>query len=89
MDLWSDSNLMPLMAATAHWIEVKLENTPQGPQRRLVLRCDLVGFVCVPTRHTGEHLAGAFLYILDRLDITEKVRIFMIKLPFVFALYSI
>lgn len=55
------------MAITAHWIEAK-----QNPTS-LSLRADLIGFVNVPGRHTGEHLAFALLRTLDRIHITEKV----------------
>ena len=61
------------MAVTAHWIETKVKQTSQGPQYELKLRAELIGFHRVPGRHTREHLAYAFLYILDRLSITSKV----------------
>lgn len=73
--MWSDTNVTPFMAVTAHWIEPQIENTVNGPRRVLKLRADLVGFQRVPGHHTGEHLAHAFLHITDRLGITEKVRI--------------
>ena len=60
------------MAVTAHWIEPVFEETPTGQKCTLRLRANLVGFIRVPGRHTGEHLAHAFLYITDRLHITEK-----------------
>lgn len=73
-DLWSDPNLSPFMAVTAHWIEVSVvKQTPDGPQYSLKLRAELIGFHRVPGRHDGEHLAQAFLYILDRISITSKV----------------
>jgi hypothetical protein len=71
-DMWSDPNRTPFMAVTAHWIEPVFEETPTGRKRTLQLRADLVGFIRVPGRHTGEHLAHAFLYITDCLHITEK-----------------
>lgn len=52
MDLWSDPNLSPFMAVTAHWIEAKPISTPNGPQFELTLRADLIGFHQVPGRHT-------------------------------------
>ena len=58
------------MAVTAHWIEAVVE---KGSQKTLWLRSDLVGFHKLPGRHTGEHLAHCFLFITDRLKITEKV----------------
>ena len=55
------------MAVTAHWIEAT------GPQKNLRLWADLVGFHHIPGRHTGEHLAHCFLFVTNRLKITEKV----------------
>lgn len=72
-DLWSDSNLSPFMAVTAHWIETKEVSTLDGPQLELKLRSDLIGFHRVPGHHDGEHLAQSFLYIIDRLSLAKKV----------------
>jgi hypothetical protein len=69
MDCWSDPNLKPYMAVTAHWLESK---TIQG-QQKLNLRVDLVGFLLVPGSHTGERLAEEFLFIIDRLNLAKKV----------------
>ena len=41
---------------------------------KLTLRTDLVGFLRVPGHHDGEHLATAFLYIIDRICIASNVR---------------
>ena len=49
------------------------KKTRNGPQKILNMRADLVGFDHMPGNHTGKHLAHAFLFITDRLDITEKV----------------
>jgi len=76
MDMWSDPNLSPFMAVTAHWIEAKSVSTPNGQQYQLNLRSDLIGFHRVPGRHTGEHLAHAFIYVLDRIQIADKVHCF-------------
>jgi len=73
MDLWSDPNLSPFIAVTTHWIETKLKDMPDGPQYDLHLRADLIGFHQVPGSHNGEHLAQAFLYILNHISITSKV----------------
>jgi hypothetical protein len=78
MDMWSDPNLTPYMAVTAHWIEPTTENTPSGPQTKLNMRTDLVGFHRVPGRHTGHHLAHAFIKVLDRLNVTHKVCVVVI-----------
>lgn len=72
-DMWSDPNLTPFMAVTAHWIESITEETASGPRHTLKLRADLVGFNRVPGRHDGEHLAHAFLYVLERVGVTRKV----------------
>ena len=73
-DMWSDPNLRPFMAVTAHWIEAKTVMTAEGPVTNLVLRADLIAFHNLPGRHTGEHLGTALLHVLDRLKITGKVR---------------
>ncbi len=71
--MWSDPNLSPFMAVTAHWIESMSEDTPTGPKPAFRLRADLIGFYNVPGRHSGEQLAYKFLEITDRLKITNKV----------------
>jgi hypothetical protein len=71
--MWSDPNLTPYMAVTAHWIRAQTQNTPKGPKRTYTLQADLIGFLRVPGRHTGDHLAHAFIRIIDRLKIAEKV----------------
>ena len=72
-DMWSDPNLSAFMAVTSHWIETETIQTARGVQYHLKLRAELIGFHRVPGSHTGEHLAQALLYILDRLGITSKV----------------
>jgi len=71
MDMWTDFNLKPYMAVTAHWLEW---STSERQQQKLNLRTDLIGFVHVPGSHTGEHLAEVFIWILERLKITKKVK---------------
>lgn len=61
------------MAVTGHWLQATLTDTPAGPQYTLTLRTDLIGFLRVPGHHDGEHLATAFIYILDRIEIASKV----------------
>ena len=63
------------MAVTAHWIETKKVHPPNGgdPYLALSLQADLIGFHRVPGHHDGEHLAQAFLFIIDRLHIASKV----------------
>jgi hypothetical protein len=57
------------MAVTAHWLESKLILG----QRKLTLCVDLVGFLPVPGSHTGDCLAEEFLFIIDCLDLANKV----------------
>ena len=64
-DLWTDPNLSPFMVVMAHWIETKVTQTPEGLQYELKLHAELIGFHCVPSRHDGEHLCQAFLYIIN------------------------
>jgi hypothetical protein len=78
--MWSDPNLMPFMAVTAHWIEAQVMDTPHGSHRVLKMRADLVGFCQVPGKHTGSHLATAFLYVVDRLSVANKVGFFLFVL---------
>ena len=72
-DLWTDPNLSPFMAVTAHWIQTKVTQTPEGPQYELKLRAELIGFHRVPGHHDSEHLCQAFLYIIDQLSIASVV----------------
>jgi len=72
-DMWSDPNLTPYMAVTAHWIKAETRKTPKGRRRKYTLQADLIGFHPIPGRHNGDHLAHTFLHIIDRLKIAEKV----------------
>jgi hypothetical protein len=74
-DVWTDPNMTSFMAVTAHWLEVIEEQSGSGNHKKLRLRADLIGFHKIPGRHTGKHLAYCFLFITDRLNITEKVSI--------------
>ena len=73
MDLWSDPNLTPFMAVTAHWIEGTTAETVGGPKLTLKLQADLIGFQQVSGRHDGRHLAHTFLFVIDRIKIAGKV----------------
>ena len=74
MDMWSDPNLRPFMAITAHWIESTPQQTTAGVQHKLMLHTNLIGFHSVPGWHTGEHMCHVFVHVLDRLGITAQVR---------------
>jgi len=54
-------------------IEAATQETSHGRQYILKLRVDLIGFHRVPGKHDGEHLAHAFLHILDRVSVSKKV----------------
>ncbi len=61
------------MAITAHWITAAASTQNPVQCATLSMRADLIGFIHIPGRHTGEHLAHAFLHTLDRIHVTEKV----------------
>jgi len=63
------------MAITAHWIEMIEVRNAGSIDFALKLRADLIGFHRVPSCHTGEHLAAAFVHVLDRLNLARKVTI--------------
>lgn len=72
MDMWTDNfNRKPYMAVTAHWLEKAALQTSRQP--KISLRTDLIGFMHVPGSHTGQHLAEAFLFIINPLKIAKKV----------------
>ena len=81
MDMWSDPNLSPFMAVTAHWIETTPVETPQGLQHTLKLRADLIGFQRVPGHHTVRNqeaghpgkLATDFLQLLVLHEMSKKL----------------
>ena len=72
-DMWSDFNKKAYMAVTAHWLQKVSLETSNRLQPKISLRTDLIGFVHVPSSHTGEYLAEVFLSIIDRLKIAKKV----------------
>lgn len=73
MDIWTDQRLRPFMAVTGHWIETTVVETPSGPRYALKLRSALIGFIHLPGHHDGEHLAHAFLHVIDRIRAANKV----------------
>ena len=70
-DCWSDPNLMPFMAITAHWSDHHVKYTQQGQRYITGLHSELIAFHCIPHRHTGEHLASVFMSILDHYKIKK------------------
>ena len=68
-DAWSDQNRRPFLAMTAHWI-AKVEGTSA-----LQLKTALIAFHRLRGRHDGKTLAKTVLKLLDRAEITLKVRL--------------
>jgi hypothetical protein len=68
--MWSDPDLKPYMAVTAHWLE---KAQTQDGQQKLTLRADLIGFLYFPGSHTGERLAEIFYFIITRMGLEKKV----------------
>jgi hypothetical protein len=66
-DVWSDQNLRPFLAMTAHWV-AKVEGGTG-----LQLKTALIAFHRLEGRHDGKTLAEVVLQLLDRAQITVKV----------------
>ena len=66
-DIWSDNNLMLYLAMTGHWI------SEDPTMKALHLECALVAFHWLRDHHTGKSLANTVLYLLDRMNVTDKV----------------
>ena len=64
------------MAVTSHWIQGITVQTPDGLKLTLKLCADLIGFLRVPGRHDGLHLAHAFLYIIERVNIVDNISLY-------------
>jgi len=77
------------MAVTAHWMKHQPLQVSQTLQHRISLRADLIGFIHVLGSHTGQHLAEMFLYILDRLQIANKVSFILILLKYIKIFYRL
>jgi hypothetical protein len=77
------------MAVTAHWMERQALQVSQTLLHKISLRADLIGFIHVPGSHTGEHLAEMFLYILDRLQIANKVSFILVLLKYIYMVYRL
>jgi hypothetical protein len=73
-DIWSNANLESYLALTAHWISC------DESSGRLALNAALIGFHRLKKKHTGLNIAKTILYLLDRADVTLKVRIHVITI---------
>jgi hypothetical protein len=71
-DIWSNQNCQSYLAMTAHWIAKVDETTALNP------KVALIAFHCVLGTHIGTHdgklLAKPVLQLLDRAEITLKVK---------------
>ena len=72
-DMWSDTNLSPFMAVTAHWIEVK-----PGAPNDWRLQTALIGFVRLNVAHNSRNLGLTLFKVTERLDITAKVSVILL-----------
>jgi len=78
MDIWTDINMKAYMAVTAHWLQQVSLQQSERLQPKLNFCSDLIGFVHIPGTHTGDRLSKVFLYIIDRLEISNKVSFWFI-----------
>jgi hypothetical protein len=60
------------MAITAHRIEKKVEETLDGPGKKLTLYSDLIGFHLVPKGHDGKQLAHILFSVVEQVQILGK-----------------
>ena len=70
IDMWSDPDLKPYMAVTAHWLKLV--------QEKLTLRAELIGFLHLSETHSRERLAESFYFIITRMGLGKKVSILFI-----------
>jgi hypothetical protein len=66
-DLWSDSNLRPFLALTAHWLGRAEPGSP------LILKTALFAFHNVTGKHDGKNLANISVRLMDRAGMTANV----------------
>jgi hypothetical protein len=66
MDLWSDPNLNPFKAVTAHYYT-------RNTQGKILYRSGLVAFHYTPGSHSGESLYTHLFNIIDQLGVAHKV----------------
>jgi hypothetical protein len=68
-DIWSDENLCPFFAITAHWIQCHVDGS-------LVIRADLPAFSYIPGSHSGENIAKAVYAVLEHGELLNNVHTF-------------
>jgi len=68
LDTWSDQCRRSFLAVTAHWV------ASVGGSSALQLKTVLIAFHRLCQNHTGKSMARTIMHLLDRADITVKVR---------------
>jgi len=68
LDTWSDQRRRSFLAVTAHWV-ASVEGTSV-----LQLKMVLIAFHRLRQNHTGKSMARTVMHLLDRADVTVKVR---------------
>jgi hypothetical protein len=68
LDIWSDQLRGAYLAMTAHWI-ANVEGTSA-----LGLKTALIAFHRLRREHNGRAIARTVVHLLDRADVTVKVR---------------
>jgi len=68
LDTWSNQHCGSFLAVTAHWV------TSVGGSSALQLKMALIAFHCLCQNHTDKSMARTVMHLLDRADITVKVR---------------
>jgi len=68
LDTWSDQCRGSFLAVTAHWVA-----SVRGSSA-LQLKTALIAFHRLRQNHTGKSMARTVMHLLDRADITVKVR---------------
>jgi hypothetical protein len=68
LDTWSDQRRGSFLAVTAHWV------ASVGGSSALQLKTALITFHRLRQNHTGKSMARTVMHLLDRADITVKVR---------------
>jgi hypothetical protein len=75
MDLWTDPNLTPFMAVTAHYYARKSDGG-------IAYRSGLVAFHYTPGGHSGDELSQHLFKIFDDLEVLHKVSLYSVIIQF-------
>ncbi|KAF5347876.1 hypothetical protein D9757_013414 [Collybiopsis confluens] len=72
-DIWTDLEKRAFLAITGHWISAKIIKTSTGEKKELTMHSALIGFVRLPGSHTGHHISEAFVSVMNRLGLLNKI----------------